>query len=81
MDVLIIGNGFDIANGLPTKYSDFLKLLETKDRFIDSNSNLTQDQKDEIKNFFNKHPNYLYILYYNPSCFSKGFLLFLMNLS
>lgn len=40
------------------KYSDFLKLLETKDRFIDSNSNLTQDQKNEIKNFFNKHPNY-----------------------
>lgn len=25
MDILIIGNGFDIANGLPTRYSEFLK--------------------------------------------------------
>ena len=28
MKVLIIGNGFDIAHGLPTKYTDFLEYTE-----------------------------------------------------
>lgn len=40
------------------KYSEFFKLLESKDRFIDRNTNLTPDQKNEIKKFFAKHPNY-----------------------
>ncbi len=26
MNILIIGNGFDIAHNLPTKYKDFLKV-------------------------------------------------------
>ncbi len=26
MNILIIGNGFDVAHGLPTKYSDFLRM-------------------------------------------------------
>lgn len=25
MNILIIGNGFDLAHGLPTKYTDFLE--------------------------------------------------------
>lgn len=29
MNILIIGNGFDIAHGLPTKYRDFLRVCET----------------------------------------------------
>jgi hypothetical protein len=28
--ILIIGNGFDIAHGLPTKYSDFADYLTKK---------------------------------------------------
>ena len=24
MNILVIGNGFDLAHGLPTKYTDFL---------------------------------------------------------
>ena len=27
MNILVIGNGFDLAHGLPTKYSDFLNFL------------------------------------------------------
>lgn len=27
MNVLVIGNGFDLAHGLPTKYGDFLDFL------------------------------------------------------
>lgn len=26
MEILIIGNGFDLAHGLPTKYTDFLQI-------------------------------------------------------
>ena len=29
MNILIIGNGFDLAHGLPTKYDDFLDFCET----------------------------------------------------
>ena len=28
MNILVIGNGFDLAHGLPTKYADFLKFIE-----------------------------------------------------
>lgn len=59
MDILIIGNGFDLAHGLPTTYSDFLdfidkvyrtkyypkKLDEFKKIYIDNN------MKEPIKKF------------------------------
>lgn len=28
MDILMIGNGFDIEHGLPTTYADFLQFVE-----------------------------------------------------
>lgn len=28
MNILVIGNGFDIAHGLPTKYGDFLNYVQ-----------------------------------------------------
>jgi hypothetical protein len=28
MNILVLGNGFDLAHGLPTKYTDFLKFVE-----------------------------------------------------
>ena len=59
MKVLIIGNGFDIANGLPTKYSQFLnmcKLVNSCGR-IDNVSRirllgLSDDDKEKLANFF-----------------------------
>ena len=27
MNILVVGNGFDLAHGLPTKYSDFLDFI------------------------------------------------------
>lgn len=30
MDILIIGNGFDLAHGLKTSYKDFLKFCNKK---------------------------------------------------
>lgn len=44
MKILVIGNGFDLEHGLPTKYKDFLdfmqgiKLLSSKDRIIEKQS-------------------------------------------
>ena len=32
MNILVIGNGFDLAHGLPTSYKEFLKfVLESED--------------------------------------------------
>ena len=28
MNILVIGNGFDLAHGLPTKYEDFLEFIK-----------------------------------------------------
>ena len=28
MNILVIGNGFDLAHGLPTKYTDFLDFID-----------------------------------------------------
>ena len=28
MNILVIGNGFDLAHGLPTKYGDFWSFVE-----------------------------------------------------
>ena len=28
MNILLIGNGFDLAHGLPTRYTDFLEFIK-----------------------------------------------------
>ena len=38
--------------------ADFFHFLENKDRFIDANPNLTDEQKEELKKFFLKYPQY-----------------------
>ena len=35
MNILIIGNGFDLAHDLPTKYEHFLKYVDAFKRFAD----------------------------------------------
>lgn len=56
MDLVIVGNGFDIAHGLPTRYADFMKYLTLYSvqpkvlyavqytTFIDKNSICEEDQ-------------------------------------
>ena len=34
MNILVIGNGFDLAHGLPTKYEHFLNLLSYLKNFM-----------------------------------------------
>lgn len=44
MNILVIGNGFDLAHGLPTKYTDFLKFVEVIKQVIEIKNN------DDISN-------------------------------
>lgn len=44
MDVLIIGNGFDLANNMQTRYSDFLKFA-ARLRKIFTNEEIAECQK------------------------------------
>ncbi len=61
MNILIIGNGFDLAHGLPTKYGDFLDFCERARRIYTypedvslnayKNDNIDNwDMNDDIKN-------------------------------
>lgn len=38
MNILIIGNGFDLAHGLPTQYKDFLKFVNVVNAIFDKKS-------------------------------------------
>ncbi len=56
MDILVLGNGFDLAHGLPTKYIDFLKWIEViKEIFDTRNLNIINwhDINDKIKQMIN----------------------------
>lgn len=52
MNILLIGNGFDLAHGLPTKYTDFLNFIEVIKQIIKINSG---EMSDTI-NWMNIHP-------------------------
>lgn len=34
MNILVIGNGFDLAHGLPTKYGDFLEWVKAIEQVV-----------------------------------------------
>ena len=58
MDILILGNGFDLAHGLKTKYSDFLKYCQekystTRNKGVDKSSNFFYNNV-WVKHFLNK---------------------------
>ncbi|MBA4688114.1 MAG: bacteriophage abortive infection AbiH family protein [Candidatus Galacturonibacter soehngenii] len=36
MDILMLGNGFDLAHGLPTKYTDFLEFVMVMHQVVDN---------------------------------------------
>lgn len=37
MNILVIGNGFDLAHGLPTKYTDFLFFCSAVKKILEDN--------------------------------------------
>ncbi len=44
MDILLIGNGFDLAHKLPTKYTDFLNFCE----IIESEKKMNKKQNNNF---------------------------------
>ena len=49
MNILVIGNGFDLAHDLPTNYTDFLKWLEKEYEI------LNYMEENNLKHSFPKH--------------------------
>lgn len=47
MNILVIGNGFDLAHGLPTTYQDFLKFT---DSYMSYSEYISGELLSEIKN-------------------------------
>jgi len=66
MNILVIGNGFDLAHGLPTKYTDFLEFCEMAREIYESKkidnhlykalyldeSNLNEEIKEQLLTIF-----------------------------
>lgn len=48
MNILIVGNGFDLAHGLPTTYKDFLDFVTTYDNFV-KDIEVGIDERDDLK--------------------------------
>lgn len=67
MNILVIGNGFDLAHNLPTKYGDFLNFIALLgEEHIKDYTNyteekmkryLTGDGREKMNNFINKLDN------------------------
>ena len=69
--IILIGNGFDLAHGLPTSYRDFIKSYwQTRMK----NLNLCDSKKshDELSQFNLQFPNHLHSISYPPTI--KAFL-------
>ena len=49
MNILVIGNGFDLAHGLPTSYGDFLKYVEAFNRVKDSSEEMNSQYYSYFK--------------------------------
>ncbi len=55
MNILVIGNGFDLAHGLPTRYTEFLEFIES---FKDCYEKVQDDQIDWVYYDTNNRVNF-----------------------
>ena len=56
MNILVIGNGFDLAHGLPTKYSDFLNFVQHYILYKDSKISNNDKHFNYFKSIYNSNP-------------------------
>lgn len=54
MNILIIGNGFDLAHQLPTKYTDFLNFMKFINRIENFNGTFEKFKIDNDKYKFSE---------------------------
>lgn len=69
MNILVIGNGFDLAHKLPTRYNDFLGFVE---RFLNIINTPQILQQGELKNTEKMCINISIILFLTNSSFAKS---------
>ena len=69
MNILVIGNGFDLAHKLPTRYNDFLGFVE---RFLNIINTPQILQQGELKNTERLCINISIILFLTNSSFAKS---------
>ncbi len=75
MNILVIGNGFDLAHGLSTKYADFLQYIKNND-FSEIDS---PEAVEEIKSLVSDN---VFIQYFNEKIdFNKGWIDFESEIS
>ena len=70
MNLLIIGNGFDLAHGLPTKYTDFLKYCRDYDRAAPVSK--ASEQNEEFSRFLEENVWLSYFLKITPELDHAG---------
>lgn len=49
MEILLIGNGFDLAHGLPTKYRDFLDFCQGIEILFSEDFASRKDYEEKLK--------------------------------
>lgn len=69
MNILVIGNGFDLAHKLPTRYNDFLGFVE---RFLNIINTPQILQQGELKNTEKTVYKYIDHLILTNSSFAKS---------
>lgn len=47
MNILVIGNGFDLEHGLPTKYKDFLDFVQGINLLRENANVITKESKSQ----------------------------------
>ena len=67
--LLIVGNGFDLANGLPTSYLNFLDYMKKAKAYFD-NCSQSQDALSQMASGLKKYMSYD-ILYKKATEFGK----------
>lgn len=76
MNILMIGNGFDLAHGLPTKYTDFLEFVRmikivinriVKEDEIPNNDKEFKKWTDDIKDLGNVNEQFLFATEFSKS--------------
>lgn len=88
MNILIIGNGFDLAHGLPTEYSDFLEFLNSfKNKYYDVINNQCKTdifkflQDDISKELYTLIDDNLWFSYFDELNIDKGWVDFEKEIS
>ena len=83
MNILLIGNGFDLAHGLPTKYTDFLFFCHAVKRVVEDSKIEDKIPKDD-ENYFNWLNNDKKVFVPNikidTSCYISSFILYLEDM-